>query len=339
MDRRRQTARVKALGAAVGRRLEPLWADRRFGAAAGVGTAALWGVLAGWWTPRGPMTTSEALWSMALSLSVGLVVGLAMRSRWAMAVAPVAFAVVFELVRFGTEGPLVDGFHASTYGVFAFVVGRGFHGLLSWVPMVLGAAVGAGTARLIGRLDEEVERQRRVGPLLRRAVAVLTAVGLVALGLMIARPATTAAILDADGHEVRGSIAELTSVEVDGHDLGMMIRGHSVDNPVLLFLAGGPGGSELGAMRNHLSSLEEHFTVVTWDQRGTGTSYPALDPTGTLTLDSQVSDTLAVTDHLRERFGQDRIYLVGQSWGSTLGVLAVQAARRGTRRSSAPARW
>ena len=103
-----------------------------------------------------------------------------------------------------------------------------------------------------------------------------------------------------------------------------MIRGHSIDNPVVLFLAGGPGGSELGAMRNHLPELEEHFTVVTWDQRGTGKSYPELDPTSTLTLDGAVRDTLAVTDHLRERFDQDQVYLLGQSWGSTLGVLAVQ---------------
>ena len=62
-------------------------------------------------------------------------------------------------------------------------------------------------------------------------------------------------------------------------------------------------------MRKHLPALERHFTVVTWDQRGAGKSYPALDPVGTLTLDSVVADTLAVSDHLRGRFGQDRIYL------------------------------
>ncbi len=104
----------------------------------------------------------------------------------------------------------------------------------------------------------------------------------------------------------------------------MVVRGHGADNPVLLFLAGGPGGSEMGAMRNHLSELEEHFTVVTWDQRGAGKSYTDLDPTSTITLEGYVSDTIAVTDYLRGRFGQDRIYLLGQSWGSTLGVLAAQ---------------
>ncbi len=67
-----------------------------------------------------------------------------------------------------------------------------------------------------------------------------------------------------------------------------------------------------------------HFTVVTWDQRGAGTSYDELDPTATVTLDGYVADTIAVTNYLRDRFGQDDIYLLGQSWGTTLGVLAVQ---------------
>jgi len=103
-----------------------------------------------------------------------------------------------------------------------------------------------------------------------------------------------------------------------------MIRVNSSDSPVLLFLAGGPGGTELGAMRRHLEALEQDFLVVTWDQRGTGKSYDQLDPTSTLTLDSAVSDTVEVTNYLRDRFGKDKVYLVGQSWGSTLGVLAVQ---------------
>ena len=95
-------------------------------------------------------------------------------------------------------------------------------------------------------------------------------------------------------------------------------------NPVLLFLAGGPGGSELGAMRRDSQALEDDFVVVTFDQRGTGRSYDQLDPTSSLTPDQAVVDTLEVTNYLRDRFGQDRIYLVGQSYGSLLAVLAVQ---------------
>jgi pimeloyl-ACP methyl ester carboxylesterase len=152
------------------------------------------------------------------------------------------------------------------------------------------------------------------------------ALGLVAYSVALARPASTDALRGPDGEEIPGSITELTTESVNGRDLSMMIRGHDVDAPVLLFLAGGPGGSELGAMRNHLPELEEHFVVVTWDQRGTGKSYGALDPTSTYTLQSAIDDTIAVADLLRERFGDDRIHLLGQSWGSLLGILAVQQA-------------
>ena len=100
----------------------------------------------------------------------------------------------------------------------------------------------------------------------------------------------------------------------------MMIRGQSTENPVLLFLAGGPGGTELRAMRHHGQALEQNFVMVTWDQHGTGMSAAQLEPTSTLTLDRAVSDTIEGTNHLRDRFGQDEIYLLGQPWGTILGV-------------------
>ena len=283
-----------------------------------VALAAGWGVAAGVLTPRSPQTTAAALASIVVSLAVGIAAGLGTRSRWAIIVAPVVFAVAFEIVRMPFDGPTVDAPHLSTYGVLALVVGRGFHALLSLLPMAVGAAWGAFVAtRHIGGL-----RAGRGRGILRWAAVTASVVVLLGITLAVARPASTAPITGADGAAVPGSIAELASIEVNGHELGLMIRGHDTDNPVLLFLAGGPGGSELGAMRNHLPPLEEHFTVATLDQRGTGTSYPALDPTDTYTLESAVDDTVATTNYLRERFDDDRIVLVGQSWGTILGVLA-----------------
>jgi proline iminopeptidase len=279
-----------------------------------------WGVASGLWMPRGPLGSGQALWSIAISLFVGGVVGFAWRSRWAMLAAPVAFAAAVELSRIGVVGPTVDRPQFTTYGVLALVVGRGFHALVSWLPIVLGAAIGAGAARARVAVMPDT---RSVGVIARRVAAGVAALGLGTFSILLVRPARTDPIVDAAGSDVADSIAEFATVDINGHDLSMLIRGHDVDNPVLLFLAGGPGGSEMGAMRNHLPELERHFTVVTWDQRGTGKSYAALDPTDTLTLEGAVDDTLAVTDHLRERFGQDRVYLLGQSWGSTLGVLAV----------------
>jgi len=283
-------------------------------------------VLAGWWTPRGPLTTAAALAAMALSLAVGAVAGLALRSRWAMLIAPVAYVVVFELTRWDFSGPTVDAIRLdSTYAIMVMVVGRGVHGVLALLPMVLGAAVGAAIARrgLVGS-PRKVGVGTQLATALRRSVAVLTGFVLVAVAVFVSRPGYTEPIIDAGGRAVAGSVAELTSLQINGHELALMIRGRSTRNPVLLFLAGGPGGSEFGAMRNHSQALEDDFVVATFDQRGTGKAYGQLDPTSTLTLDGAVDDVVDVTEYLRERFGQDRVYLVGQLWGTILGVLAVQ---------------
>lgn len=77
-------------------------------------------------------------------------------------------------------------------------------------------------------------------------------------------------------------------------------------------------------MRLFGERLEQRFVVATWDQRGAGKSRAALDPTETYTLDHIVADTIEVTEYLRQRFDEQKIYLVGNSWGTTLGVLAVQ---------------
>jgi len=317
--------RLRDLGDRVGERLQPIWSRPLAALASAAAFGAAWGAIVGWWTPRGPLTTGEAVWSIVISVAVGALAGLVAKSRWAMLLAPAAFAAVFELVRLDLDGPTVDGIEFSFYGLLALGLGRGVHALLSLAPLAFGAALGAGAARSIAGSAGSDERQgRRAGVITRRAVAAILAVGLLVFSLALLRPASTDAIRDAEGNVVPGSVAELTEIDVNGHDLGLMIRGHSVDNPVLLFLAGGPGGSEYGAMRRHLSELEEHVTVVTWDQRGSGTSYDELDPTDTITLQGAVDDTIAVTEYLRNRFDTDQIYLLGQSWGTTLGVLAVQ---------------
>ncbi len=312
----RTTARAHARGRLLREHPAAAWS-------AALGAPAVYGLLAGVWTPRGPHTTAEALAAMLLALGAGLVAGWALRSRWAMLLGPVVFVGVFELTRLGATGPTVDGVNlGSELGIVAFLTGRGVHGLLVLTPMLLGAAVGAGLARrTTSRQAGPRTGMQKVSLWLRRSVATGTGLALVVLAGLVARPAGTDPILTAAGEPVPGSVAELTELELGGHDLALMIRGRSVDNPVLLFLAGGPGGSELGAMRRHSEALEDDFVVATLDQRGTGKSYDELDPTSTLTLDNAVSDVIEAAEYLSGRFGQEKVYLVGQSWGSLLGVL------------------
>jgi pimeloyl-ACP methyl ester carboxylesterase len=146
---------------------------------------------------------------------------------------------------------------------------------------------------------------------------------LIVLGIIIARPGRTNPVIGPDGEPLPGSIAEITSIPIGGQEQTIMVRGRDIDNPVLLYLAGGPGGTDLGAMRADVG-LEQYFVVVTWEQRGVGKSYSALDPVETLTLDQMVADTIELTHYLRNRFDEEKIYLVGNSWGTILGAIAVQ---------------
>jgi len=135
--------------------------------------------------------------------------------------------------------------------------------------------------------------------------------------------ASTAPIKDGSGRPAPGSIASLERVELNGRKEWITIRGIDASAPVLLFLAGGPGGSDLSAARRSLGGLEEHFVVVGWDQPGAGKSYGAIAHED-LSLEVYVEDAVALVDTLRTRFGKEKLYLLGESWGSFLGVLVAQ---------------
>ena len=279
------------------------------------------GLLAGWLIPRGPVTTLQAVTALIAAVLVGAATGWWTRSRWSMVLAPATFMLVFELARVRVDGPTVDGIRLDgMYGVIALVAGRGVDAVLLLLPMIVGASYGAALAR---RSRTPGTRPHR-SPWVRRAVLGLATLAVVGLLAGLLRPASTAPIVSADGNPVPGSIAELVDVPIGGHDQSIMLRGVSADAPVLLFLEGGPGGTGIGRIRNSGEDLERSFVVATWDQRGTGKSYDALEPASTLTLNQMVSDTLAVTTYLRERFDKDKIYLVGSSWGTIIGTLAVQ---------------
>jgi pimeloyl-ACP methyl ester carboxylesterase len=137
------------------------------------------------------------------------------------------------------------------------------------------------------------------------------------------RFAATPPILGADGKPLPGSIAVLEQVELNGSQQWISIRGTSANQPVLLFLAGGPGGSQLAATRKRLEALEAHAVVVNWEQPGAGKSFDAL-PQAQMTPERYINDGLALTRYLRQRFGQEKIYVVGESWGSALAVWMAQ---------------
>jgi proline iminopeptidase len=137
--------------------------------------------------------------------------------------------------------------------------------------------------------------------------------------------AHTPPILGEDGQPLPNSITSLEKVRLGGVDQWLIIRGENVNKPVLLFLSGGPGSSEAGRVMRFNQELEKHFVVVIWEQRGCAKSYPSLNPKSALTMEQYAADIIELTDMLRERFDEEKIYLVGHSWGTVIGTRAVQA--------------
>jgi pimeloyl-ACP methyl ester carboxylesterase len=118
------------------------------------------------------------------------------------------------------------------------------------------------------------------------------------------------------------SVASLERIRIGGVDQYILIRGNDSSLPVLLFLHGGPGMPAMYLAHAFQNDLEKEFVVVQWDRRGAGKSYRE-DISSTLTTEQLVADTVELTNMLRARFHQNRIYLVGHSWGSYLGMLVI----------------
>ena len=141
-------------------------------------------------------------------------------------------------------------------------------------------------------------------------------------GLVAARallPASTPPM-----HGPRG-VALLETVRLGGADQWVLQRSEDIANPLVLFLHGGPGTSQLTANRRNTRSLERSFTVVNWDQRGAGKSYRAIRDNDRMNIDQFVQDTRDLTLFLLDRYGQERLVLVGHSWGSVIGAMTAAA--------------
>jgi pimeloyl-ACP methyl ester carboxylesterase len=124
--------------------------------------------------------------------------------------------------------------------------------------------------------------------------------------------------------KVAGGISEKVFANINGVKQGMFIKSKNTANPLLLYLHGGLPDYFL--TKRYPTGLEDLFTVVWWEQRGSGLSYSPKIPKEKMTLKQMVSDTLELTRYLRQRFGKEKIYLMGHSGGSFIGIQAAAQA-------------
>lgn len=118
-------------------------------------------------------------------------------------------------------------------------------------------------------------------------------------------------------------IEKRMTIPVNGTQQWISIRGRNLDNPILLFIHGGPAAPEMPTSWTFQNGWEDYFTVVQWDQRGSGKTYLANDPAKikpTLSKAQMISDTEEVVRYLRATYHKDKIFVLGHSWGSILGL-------------------
>lgn len=132
---------------------------------------------------------------------------------------------------------------------------------------------------------------------------------------------------DARAIQTPRGIDQLVEVNVGGIPQWLSIRGRDRRNPILLFIHGGPGVTEMPVSWFYQGPLEDYFTVVQWDQRGSGMTAASSDQAEiipTVTIERMVRDGEDVVAYLREQFDKDRIFVLGHSWGSLIGLEIAQ---------------
>jgi len=166
---------------------------------------------------------------------------------------------------------------------------------------------------------------RKVVRIMLTIPAVLLVCVFILVGVLLAcSPGKPEPFLDENGRPLAGSISEKIFVNINGVEQGMFIKGKDVNNPVLLYLHGGMPDYFL--TQKYPTGLEDYFTVVWWEQRGSGLSYNTDIPPETITVEQLISDTLELTNYLRHRFSQEKIYLMGHSGGTFIGIQAAARA-------------
>ena len=162
--------------------------------------------------------------------------------------------------------------------------------------------------------------RRRASAALRRARAARLVGGALCLALLARCTVSTPPFTDASGRVLAGSVARMEKIELGGVVQTVWFRGRDVEAPALVLLHGGPGTSETALFRHFDAALENRFLTVYWDQRGSGRSYHPGMPPEALTIRRMVEDLDGLVDRVCDRFGKDRVVLLGHSWGTILGT-------------------
>ena len=123
-------------------------------------------------------------------------------------------------------------------------------------------------------------------------------------------------------------IDEAKAVEIGGIKQWITVRGRDRRNPILLVIHGGPAAPDLPDRYLFEGPWTDYFTVVEWDQRGSGKTYELNDPATvapTLSRERVVKDAEELVAYLRSTYAKPKVFVIAHSWGTTVGL---ELARR-----------
>jgi pimeloyl-ACP methyl ester carboxylesterase len=156
-------------------------------------------------------------------------------------------------------------------------------------------------------------------------------VGISAIGMLAAlqaqQPDARTVIAESQSIHTANGVEVREAVKIGGIEQWITVRGKDRNNPLLLFVHGGPGDAMMGVSWSFQRPWEDYFTVVEWDQRGAGKTYAANDWTKmkpTLKVERFVDDAEELVQYLRTKYHKRKIVLLCLSWGTVIGTELAQ---------------
>lgn len=124
--------------------------------------------------------------------------------------------------------------------------------------------------------------------------------------------------------DIEAGIQESTYIDIDGMKQYIQIRGENTENPVMIFIHGGPASPMGYVSAYYQKELESELTIINYDQRGCGRTYYNSNCNTNSNIDLLVDDLNVIVEYAKERFNKDRVIIAGHSWGTVIGSIYVQ---------------
>ncbi len=119
-------------------------------------------------------------------------------------------------------------------------------------------------------------------------------------------------------------IQESDYIDINGIKQYIQIRGEDTENPIMIFIHGGPASPTGYVSAYYQKDLEAELTIINYDQRGCGRTYYANNLDGNANIELLVEDLNGIVEYAKERFNKEKVIIAGHSWGTVIGSIYAQ---------------